>query len=37
MMKEYLGFSDFKILDNPSLNEIKINLTNNNIIIAPFY
>lgn len=37
ILKEFFNFSDFKIIDNPSINDIKTELSLWNIIIAPFY
>jgi len=37
MLSDYLSFSNYEILENPTIKDIKTNLKDENIIIAPFY
>ncbi len=37
ILKEYYDFSDFLIIDNPSIDDIKMHINNNSIVIAPLY
>ncbi|MCP4524135.1 MAG: hypothetical protein GY828_08005 [Candidatus Gracilibacteria bacterium] len=37
MLEEYLGFKNYEIIDNPTVDEVKNVINNGNIMIAPFY
>jgi hypothetical protein len=37
ILKDYFNFLDYKILENPSIDDIKYELSQKNIIISPFF
>jgi len=37
ILSDYYNFSDFEIIDNPSIEDIKQNINKDSIVIAPLY
>jgi len=37
ILDRYYNFKNYNIVDNPSIDDIKIEISNGNIVIAPFY